>query len=48
MRIYLAVNVKNIKLYECSLLDPEEEKVLLSIEDLAPDAQKELPENTVL
>jgi hypothetical protein len=42
------VNVENLKLYEPSMLDQEEEQVLSSIEDLAPDAQAELVEDTVL
>jgi hypothetical protein len=43
------VNVENIKLYEPSMLDQEkEEKVLPSIEDLTPDAHKELVEDTIL
>jgi hypothetical protein len=44
MRIYSVVNVENLKLYEPSMLDWEEERVLTSIEDLEPDAQKELIE----
>jgi hypothetical protein len=42
MHIYSIVNVENLKLYETSMLDQEEEHVLPSIEDLAPDAQEEL------
>jgi hypothetical protein len=48
MHIYLVVNVENLKLYEPSMLDQEEEKVLPTIEDLEPDAQEELEEDTVL
>jgi hypothetical protein len=48
MCIYSVVNVENLKLYEPSMLDQEEEKVLPTIEDLAPDAQEELAEDTVL
>ena len=42
MRIYSIVNVENLKLYETSMLDQDEEHFLPSIEDLAPDAQEEL------
>ena len=38
MCIYLVVNVENLKLYEPSMLDQEEEHVLSSIEDLGPYA----------
>jgi hypothetical protein len=48
MCIYLVVNVENLKLYEPSMLDQEEEKVLPSIEELAPDTQEELEKDTVL
>jgi hypothetical protein len=48
MHIYSVVNVENLKLYEPSMLDQEEEQVLPSVEDLAPDAQAELTEDTVL
>jgi hypothetical protein len=48
MHIYSVVNVDNLKLYEPSMLDQEEEQVLPSIEDLAPDAQAELEEDTIL
>jgi hypothetical protein len=48
MHIYSIVNVENIKLYEPSMLDEEEEQVLPSIENLAPEAQVELAEETVL
>jgi len=37
MHIYLVVNVENMKLYEPSLLDHEEEYVICFIEDLAMD-----------
>jgi hypothetical protein len=47
MCIYSVVNVENLKLYEPSMLDHEEEK-LPSIEDLAPYSQDELVENKVL
>jgi hypothetical protein len=47
MRIYSIVNVENIKLCEPSMLDLEEEQVLPSIEDLAPDAQVKLTEDTI-
>jgi hypothetical protein len=36
MHIYSVVNVENLKLYEPSMLDQEEEQVVPSIEDLAP------------
>jgi hypothetical protein len=48
MCIYSVVNVENLKLYEPSMLDQEEEQVLPSIEDLALDAQEELEEDIVL
>jgi hypothetical protein len=48
MRIYSVVNVENLKLYENSMLDQEEEQVLPCIEDLAPDAHAELEEDTLL
>jgi hypothetical protein len=38
MCIYSIVNVENMKLYEPSNLDQEEEKVVPTIEDVAPDA----------
>jgi len=48
MHIYSFVNVENLKLYEPSMLDQEEEQVLHFVEDLAPDAQAELTEDTIL
>ena len=48
MKIYSVVNVENLKLYEPSMLDQEEEQVLPSIDDLAPDAQAKLEGDTVL
>jgi hypothetical protein len=42
------VNVENLKLYNPSMLDQEEEQVLPSIEYLAPDAQEELEYDTIL
>jgi hypothetical protein len=39
MHIYSVVNVENLKLYEPSMLDQVEEKVLPSIEYLTPYAQ---------
>ena len=48
MYIYSVVNVENLKLYEPCMLDQEEEHALPSVEDLAPDAQAELTEDTVL
>lgn len=47
MCIYSMMNAENIKLYENSMLDREEEQVLLSIEDLPPYAQEKLIENTI-
>ena len=41
MHIYSVVNVDILKLYEPSMLDQEEEHVLSSIDDLAPDVQAE-------
>jgi len=48
MCIYSIVNVDNFKFYEPSMLDQEEEHVLPSVEDLTPDTQVELTEDTVL
>ena len=48
MHIYSIVNVENLKLYEPSMLDQEEEHVLPYVEDLAPDAQVELKKETIL
>jgi hypothetical protein len=48
MKIYSILNVENLKLYEPSMLDQEEEKVLPSIEYLALDSQVELEEDTIL
>jgi hypothetical protein len=47
MHIYSVVNADNLKLYEPSMLDYEEEEVLPSIEDLGIDAQVELEEETI-
>jgi hypothetical protein len=41
MHIYSVVNVENLKLYEPSMLD-QEEQVLPTKEGIAPDAQAEL------
>ena len=38
MCIYSAVNVDNLKLYEPSMLDQEEEQFLPFVEDLAVDS----------
>jgi hypothetical protein len=38
MRIFSVVNVENLKFYEPSMLDQEEEQALPSMEDLAPNA----------
>ena len=46
--IYSVVNVENLKLYETSMLDEEEEKFLPSIEDLPPNAYAKLENDTVL
>jgi len=48
MHIYSIVNVDNLKVYEPSMLDQEEEQVLPSVEDLAHDAQAKLTEDIVL
>jgi len=49
MCIYSVVNVENIKLYEPSMLDQENERqVLPTIKDLAPKAQVEFTKDTVL
>ena len=48
MRIYSVVNVENLKLYEPSMLDQEEEHVLHSIKDLALDDLEKLVEDMVL
>jgi hypothetical protein len=48
MCIYIVVNVENLKLYEPSMLDQEEDQVFPSIEYLAPDAQEELEDDTIL
>jgi hypothetical protein len=42
------VNVENLKLYEPSMLNQEEEQVLPSIEDLTIDSHVELEEETIL
>jgi hypothetical protein len=41
------VNVDNLKLYEPSMLDLEEKQVLPNIEDVAPDSQEKLAEDTI-
>lgn len=38
MHIYLVVNIENLKLYEPSMLEKEEEYVLPFVKDLAPNA----------
>jgi hypothetical protein len=49
MHIYSVLNVENTKLFEPSMLDQEiEEHFISTIEDLAPEAQVELEEDTVL
>jgi hypothetical protein len=47
-RIYSVLNVENLKLYEPSMLDQEEEQVLPTIEDSTPDAREELEKDTIL
>jgi len=42
MHIYSVVNVDNLKLYEPSMLDQEEEQFLPYVEDFTPDAHAEL------
>ena len=42
MCIYSIINVENLKLYEPSMLDQEEEQVLPSVEDLAPNHQVDI------
>eukprot|EP00253_Pinus_taeda_P014534 PITA_14534 len=42
------MRVENLKFYEPSMLDQEEEQVLPSMENLAPDAQAELTKDTIL
>jgi hypothetical protein len=39
MCIYLVVNVENLKIYETSMLDQEDEQVPPTIEDLEPSSQ---------
>ena len=48
MCIYSVVYVDILKLYESSMLDQEEEHVLPSMEDLAPNAHAKLIEDTIL
>ena len=47
MHIYSVVNVENLKLYEPSMLEREEEQVLPSVEDLAPNTQATFTEDIV-
>jgi hypothetical protein len=47
MWIYSIVNVENLELYEPSMLDQEEEKILPIIGNLAPYSQAELVDNTI-
>jgi hypothetical protein len=48
MQINSVVNVENLKLFEPSMLDEEEEhQVLLTVEDLAPHGLEELKEDIV-
>jgi hypothetical protein len=46
--IYSVENVENLKLYEPSMLDQEEEQVIPTTENLAPNAHAKLVEDTVL
>jgi hypothetical protein len=46
MSIYSLVNAEKLELYEPSMLDDEEEKVLSTIEDLAQYSQVDLVEET--
>ena len=48
MHIYSVMNVENLKIYEPSILDQEEERVLPTVEDLAPNALAELAKDTIL
>lgn len=48
MCICSVVNAKNMKIYVPSMLDQEEEQFLPSVDDLAPNAQEELIEDTIL
>ena len=50
MGIYSVVNSENLKLFEPSMFDEDEEEgpILPSIEDLIPDAQAELDQDTIL
>lgn len=48
MCIFLVLNVENLKLYEPSMLDQEEEYVLPFVEHLAPYTQKELKNDIFL
>jgi len=49
MNIYLVICVKNLKLYDSSMLEEEEEgHVLPYIEDLVLDEQEELTKDKVL
>jgi hypothetical protein len=48
IHIYSIANVNNLKLYDSSMLDQKEERVLPTIEELAPNAQEELAKDEVL
>ena len=48
MHIYFVLNVKDVKLYESSMLDNEHEQVLPSLEDLVLEDRTELKEDTFL
>jgi hypothetical protein len=48
MRIFIVVNVDNLKLYEPSMLDQDEDQVLPSIEELLSDAHTKFLEDTDL
>jgi hypothetical protein len=44
MHMYSVVNVENLKFYDPSMLNREEEQVIPTIDDLASNAQEELIE----
>jgi hypothetical protein len=48
MHIFPVVNVENLKLYDPSMLDQEEEQVLPTIEYIAPYSQEKWEEDTIL
>ena len=48
MHIYSVVKAENLKLYEPSMLDQEEEHTLPFMKDLPPDDQEELKKDIIL